>query len=86
MLSPAIIAEMNRVGFRPATPRELLCLAITKPDLHRLFPVVALGYICNIRRIQLVVCICERFGRSNLSFRHYIRCWPVGYRFAAVQI
>ncbi|QQR60354.1 hypothetical protein IPH19_02970 [Candidatus Uhrbacteria bacterium] len=46
MHTDAILAELDRLGFRPALYEELLGFTKQYPDEQRKFPIVALGSVC----------------------------------------
>jgi len=48
MSSEAVIAEMDKVGYKPASIWDLLGLAVKEPNLQREFPIVALGSVCKV--------------------------------------
>lgn len=80
------LAELDRMGFRPAELKELLVLGAEQPELQREFPIVALGSVWQYpdgdRR-------CAYLGRyadgRDLDLYWLGRDWYGHCRFAAVR-
>lgn len=85
MTSEAVIAEMDKAGYKPATIWDLLSLGASQPDLQRKFPIVALGSVCKLDGCRRVPCL---YGRSSERFLN-LDCFGFGwsdyYRFVAVR-
>lgn len=83
--SKAVIAEMDRVGYRPANIWELIGLAIKEPIIQRKFSIAALGSVCELDGYRRVPCLCE--GRSGriLLLLYFDYDWDDHYRFIAVR-
>src|SRR5574344_1916264 len=46
--SEAVIAEMDKTGYKPANIWDLIGLAVEEPDLQRKYPIVSLGSVCEL--------------------------------------
>lgn len=86
MSSEAVIAAMDKAGYRPATILDILGLAVKEPDLQRKFPIVALGSVCGLAGVRRVAGLCGCARGSGLSLNYFDDVWHRGnYRFAAVR-
>lgn len=85
MSSEAAIAEMDKVGYRPATIWELLGLAVKEPDLQRKFPIIALGSVCELCGIRHVAFLYEEPDFRGLGLDRFGGGWGDGGRFAGVR-
>ena len=85
MSSEAVIAEMNKAEYRPATIWELTGLAKKEPDLQRKFPVVALGSVCELRGDRRVAGLYGDAGGRGLGLYCFGVDWSDRCRFAAVR-
>ncbi len=83
--SEAVIAEMDKAGYRPANIWELIGLAIKEPDLQRKFPIVALGSVCKLVGSRLVSFLCEDSSKRDLDLRFFVDDWDDNFRFLAVR-
>jgi len=80
------IREMNALGLRPATLKELLGLGATHPNLQRENPIVALGSRWRYPRGSLNVPYLYRVGSyRHLSLIWFGGDWSPSWRFAAVR-
>jgi len=48
--SDSAVAEMDKMGYRPATIEELLSFGVTNPEIQRQFPVVAPRFVLRGQR------------------------------------
>ncbi len=80
------IAELKKMGLRPATLPELLSFGSTYPEKQREFPIVALGSVWqNWLGFRLVPFLWSASDRRDL-YLPLVECdWPEGYRFLAVR-
>jgi hypothetical protein len=85
MTSEAIIAEMDKAGYKPANIWELISLAVKEPDLQRKYPIVALGSFCLLDGDRLVPYLCEFGSERDLSLDAFDVGWGDDYRFLAVR-
>jgi hypothetical protein len=82
----AIVAEMDKEGYKPATVWDLFGLAIKKPHLQKLFDIVALGSVHQHRGDSNVISLAGMPGEQR-----WIRIGKVATqyhgdnRFAAVR-
>lgn len=86
MESDDVIAELDKMGLRPATIEELLAFGEMYPDVQREFPVVALGSVASIgghRRVPYL----SRYGsgRDLDLLLWWGSRWYALSRFAAVR-
>ncbi|MCG2694619.1 hypothetical protein L6261_00860, partial [Candidatus Parcubacteria bacterium] len=84
MTSEQVIAEMDKVGYRPATIWELLGLGIAQPNLQREFPIIALGSVCVLDGLRLVAILCRYAVGRYLSLGWFGGDWRDVCRFAGV--
>ncbi|MCG2694907.1 hypothetical protein L6261_02375 [Candidatus Parcubacteria bacterium] len=84
MTSEQVIAEMDKVGYRPATIWELLALGIAQPNLQMEFPIIALGSICVLGGERHVAGLCRDAVVRNLPLGWFDLDWHVHCRFAGV--
>lgn len=59
------LAEMSKLGFRPATLEELLSFGAQNTEVQREFSVVALGSLCVLLGVRRVPCL---YGDGSLRF------------------
>lgn len=86
MNTDAVLAEMDRCGYRPAALPELLALGAAQPELQRRFPIIALGSVWDHRDDNRdVVFLDGNYARRSLNLRWYEGCWDNFCRFAAVR-
>jgi len=85
MSSEAVIAEMDKAGYKPATIWDLLGLAVKEPDLQRKFPILALGSVCRLNGHRRVAYLCESSGDRRLSLDYFGSDWSGCFRFAGVR-
>lgn len=85
MKSEAVITEMEKQGYRPATIAELLALGQTKPDLQREYPIVALGSSCVVGGNRSVPCLFEGSRGRHCCLLWFVNEWRGGCRFLGVR-
>ncbi|MFH1990409.1 MAG: hypothetical protein ABIJ19_00960 [Patescibacteria group bacterium] len=81
-----VLSELDKMGLRPVTLKELLALGEGFPNLQREFPIIALGSVWDSDNFRH----CPRLGgdtSERILFLSWItgRWWGDGYRFAAVR-
>ena len=87
MSTDAVLAELDKHGFRAATLPELLALGAYQPELQRQYLIVALGSVCRILGYRNVA----RLDILAGSLRSLQLDWNAGggrdsvYRYAAVR-
>lgn len=80
------VNNLKKMGYRPAGLRELLALGEKAPDIHKEFPVVALGSMWNDANGDANVACIYRSGKArNLRLVGYSGGWYARWRFAAVR-
>lgn len=83
--SDAVVAELDKMGLRPATAAELLALGEQLPYLQRQWWIVGLGSVAIVDGDRCVPCLgTDGFLRRLDLFRWDFR-WDAIYRFAAVR-
>lgn len=87
--SNAAVAEMDRLGYRPATIEELLAFGAANPEIQRQFPIVALGSTCVPDGYHSVACLYGDKGGSERERHLNLHWWRGGWvdsdRFLAVR-
>lgn len=79
------IAEMDKMGLRPAETHELLALGAAQPDLQREFPIIALGSVWQGRvGYRCVPCLYRGGSERGLGLLWFGFGWHAYCRFAAV--
>ena len=81
-----VIEELDKLGYKPANPAQLLALGIKHPDLQRQFPIAALGqhwFDSDVRRH--VVYLDGSFGDRDASLDWLEDRWRDDWRFAVVR-
>lgn len=82
----AVLAELDKHGYRPATLPELLALGADQTDLLRQFPIVALGSIVPTQGCDFDSAYLDWYrGERYLLLHSDWRGWGHNYRFAAVR-
>ena len=80
------IAEMEKAGYRPANPSELLALGASQPELQRQFPIIALGqFWLDDDGGRVVVVLRRHVSDRNLNLHRYGHDWGDDCRFLAVR-
>ena len=80
------VNNLRKMGYRPAGLRELLALGEQSPDIHKEFPVVALGSIWqDANGDPNIPCIYRSGKARNLRLVGYGGGWYARWRFAAVR-
>jgi hypothetical protein len=85
MTSEAAIAEMDRLGYRPATHLEAYAFAKANPDLQSQFWIVALGSSAVRGGGRYVAMLRGASGGRLLGAYWFDRVWNGLYRFLAVR-
>lgn len=85
MGSDAVIAELDKMGLRPATIAELLVFGAKYPDKQKEFPIVALGSVSMVHGDRGVACLDFSDGERDLSLHWFGIDWNAFYRFLAVR-
>jgi hypothetical protein len=85
MSSDNVIAEMDKVGYKPATIWDLISLAIKEPDLQRKFPIIALSSVCVLGGGRDVACLYGGDSGRKLRLYYFVRGWFGNGRFAGVR-
>ncbi|MFA6198140.1 MAG: hypothetical protein WC734_03235 [Patescibacteria group bacterium] len=86
MRTEDVLREIDARGFCAATLPELLALGVAKPELQRLFPIVALGSVWRSPCHSLhVACLDSGNAKRGLRLRWYENDWFDNYRFAVVR-
>ncbi|TAL44597.1 MAG: hypothetical protein EPN91_04110 [Salinibacterium sp.] len=83
--SEANIAEMDRLGYRPATRLEAYAFAKANPELQRQFWIVALGSSTMDGGDRYVAVLRGDSGRRILGISGFDREWRSGHRFLFVR-
>jgi len=83
--SDTAIAEMDKLGYRPATHIEAYEFQKAHPDLQRQFYIVALGSFAEDGGDQCVAVLGSYFDRRVFSIRCYGFKWDTGGRFLFVR-
>lgn len=84
--SDDVIAELDKVGYRPANPAELLALGASQPELQRNFPIVALGSSWReADGARNVLYLCRSVAGRVLRLFYFGDGWFEDCRFAAVR-
>jgi hypothetical protein len=86
MHSDEVLAELDKMGLRPATLPELLAFGAKYPEKQREFPIVALGSVWRyLDGHRFVACLCGGGSERYLDLI-WLECrWCADCRFAAVR-
>lgn len=81
-----IVKELDGLGYKPATPAQLLALGIKYPDLQRRFFIAALGQ-CWLAPIgfRCVLFLLGSIGGRDVDIYWFMDKWDSRWRFAAVR-
>ncbi len=80
-----VLSELDKMGLRPATLKELLTLGEKHPDLQREFPIIALGSVWrDPGGDRDCACLGRDDSRRRLHLLWIGRRWDDYCRFAAV--
>ncbi|MFO8009800.1 MAG: hypothetical protein R6U89_03200 [Dehalococcoidia bacterium] len=80
------LKELRQRGYQPAALRELLALGEKNPNIHKEFPIVALGSVWQDERGERNVPCIYRSGKARqLRLVGYGGGWYARWRFAAVR-
>ncbi|MDD4412217.1 MAG: hypothetical protein PHR00_01060 [Patescibacteria group bacterium] len=75
------ITEMDNLGYRPATAREILAFGIQYPNLQKQFPIIALGQSwVDTDGFRWVLCLDRNGSNRGLDLFSFGRDWIVYYR------
>ncbi len=86
MESDDVIAAMEKEGFRPADPEDVLAVGEQHSQLQRKYPIIALGKVWrDPGGRRSVVCLRECDSMRWLLLYWYGRSWFARCRFAAVR-
>lgn len=83
--SEANIAEMDKLGYRPATHLEAYAFAKVNPELQRQFWIVALGSSTMCGGLRNVAVLLSGSGRRVLDGYWFGSEWYSGHRFLFVR-
>lgn len=85
--SDSVVAEMDKMGLRPATIWELLAFGAKYPELQRQFPIVAIGSVCELSggRGRHVGFLHGRGSGRLANVHRWGRVWYGSYIFLAVR-
>ncbi len=84
MSEEAVIAEVDKAGYRPTTTWEGLGLA-RKPDLQREFPIILLGSVCELDGDRRVTYLYGVAGSRGLDLGYLDDGFDARCRFAVVR-
>lgn len=85
MSSEAVLADIDKKGFRPATIEELLAFGAAFPELQRKFPIVALGSVAEVRDKRGVTYLGRSDSNRYLGLGWFDDSWSACYRFLVVR-
>ncbi len=85
MSSEPGIAEMDKMGLRPATHAELLAFGAKYPEFQRQFPIVALGSSDEVLGDRSVLYLCSGGRGRSLNLSWFGGDWGGSFRFLAVR-
>lgn len=86
IVSEEAIAEMKKMGMRPATLLELLAFGEKYPEEQRRYRIIALGNVWQSGYVlRHVPCLDEWFGKHALDLCWFDAGWSAGCRFLAVR-
>jgi len=85
MSSEAVLADLDKKGFRPATIEELLAFGAAFLELQRKFPIVALGSVASIGGYRYVAYLHGSDSRRGLRLNWFDSVWYAVCRFLAVR-
>jgi len=83
--SEEVIAELNKLGYKPAETADLLALGKDQPELQRQFPIIALGSSAAVGGFRYVPCLFEYDSRRGFSLDYFGSGWFGSCRFLAVR-
>jgi hypothetical protein len=83
--SEEAIAEMDKLGYRPATHLEMYALSKANPRLQRQFRIVALGSYVKFEGVYFVAMLSNRFEGRNLDTKPFGSEWSNRTRFLFVR-
>ncbi len=79
--SDGVIAELDKMGKRPATIEELLAFGAQYPEIQREFPVVALGSSAEVSGLRCVACLYGDGSERYLRLYWWDGSWDGSDRF-----
>ncbi len=79
------LAELDKMGLRPATIEELLAFGETFPEMQCKFPIIALGSVCRVVGNRRVPYLDEDASERNLDLLWFGGDWNADCRFLAVR-
>ena len=80
-----VIAELDKLGYKPANPAQLLALGVRHPDLQRQFPIAALGQYWFASGGYRVVVGLDGSGERRARLFLLEGGWYDSWRFAVVR-
>lgn len=83
--SNSAISEMAKVGYRPATMKELLAFGEKNPELQRKFPIVELGSVTWLGDRPHVGCLFSDVSKRSLNLFYLGYGWYDIFHFLAVR-
>lgn len=83
--SAAVIGEIYKARYKPATIWDLIGLAMKEPNFQRQFPVVALGSVCKLGGDRSVPCLYEDDSGRRLNLHYFDYGWRDSSRFLVVR-
>ncbi len=84
--SHSAVAELAKMGLRPATIWELLAFGAKYPDIQRSFWIVALGSSCKVDGKYYVGKLLSLGSKRRANLDRCGAGWDTHYRFLAVRI
>ncbi len=83
--SEEVIAEMDKLGYKPAELPELLSFGKEKPELQRDHPIIALGSSAVLGGDRSVPSLGECASKRRLCLYFFDHDWNASCRFLAVR-
>jgi hypothetical protein len=83
--SEAVIAELDKLGYKPAETADLLALGKDQLELQRQFPIIALGSSAVVHGSRYVPYLYEYVSERRLSLYYFHDGWYDDCRFLAVR-
>jgi len=84
IFSEKVLEELDKMGLRPGTHKELLAFGATYPNMQNKFPVVALGSSCHVYGgDRYVACLGRGDSGRYLDLGWWGGAWGDGFRFLA---
>jgi len=80
-----VLAELDRLGYRPATFCELIAFALAHPGEQLKYPIAALGSFALLHHDRYVACLDRNDDRRGLGLNWVDDDWNDDVRFLAVR-